>query len=147
MTALGTIGAVLAKKGGRVYSISPGATVYEAIEKMAEHNVGALLVMEGEQLVGIISERDYTRKVALFGKHSKDTLVKEISSEPRVTVTPESTVEDAMWLMTNHRVRHLPVIENGKVIGVVSIGDLVNWIIQSQAHVISQLTQYIQGQY
>jgi CBS domain-containing protein len=107
--------------------------------------VGALLVMREGQLLGIVSERDYTRKVALRGRSSKETLVREITSEHLHTATPEYAVEECMRLMTIHRIRHLPVIQEGKVIGVVSVGDLINWIISTQSQVINQLSSYIQG--
>ena len=145
MSISGSIGAILNHKGRQVYSILPDATVFEAIQLMAEKNVGALLVMSGEKLVGMISERDYTRKVALKGKSSKQTPVKEILSEQLIHVSPAHTVEDCMRLMTEHRVRHLPVLDGDKIVGVVSIGDLVNWIITAQTTTIHQLQTYITG--
>ena len=120
------------------------ASGFEAIDLMANKNIGALLVMEGEKLVGIMSERDYTRKIVLKGKSSRDTRVSEILTEPLV-VKRADTVEDCMKLMTSHRVRHLPVVEGERVIGLVSIGDLVNWIIRAQDVTISQLEGYISG--
>ncbi len=143
----GTIREILQHKGKQIWSISPDVTVYEAVRVMADKNVGALPVMSGEKLVGIISERDYTRKIILMGRTSKDTLVKEIISSPVISVTPSHTVEDCMRLMTNHRIRHLPVLEGDRVAGIVSIGDLVNWIITVQNMTISQLQSYIAGQY
>jgi CBS domain-containing protein len=143
----GNLSAVLNQKGNQVWSIRPEATVFEAIELMAGKNVGALLVMEGSNLVGIISERDYTRKVALKGKASKQTSVREIMFSPVISATPEHTVEEAMRLMTEHRIRHLPVLDSDKVTGIVSIGDLVNWTISAQTATISHLESYIAGQY
>jgi CBS domain-containing protein len=121
--------------------------VYEAIQLMSQRNVGALVVMEGDRLEGVVSERDYTRKVVLRGKSSKETAVRNIISQPVITVTPEHTVEDCMRLMTENRVRHLPVLDRNRVVGVVSIGDLVNWIISVQSVAIDQLEDYIAGQY
>ena len=145
MNISGTIGAILNHKGRQVYSISPDATVFEAIQLMAEKNVGALLVMSEERLVGMISERDYTRKVALKGKSSRETKVVEIISSPVVSVTAGHSVEECMRLMTHNRVRHLPVLEGDRLVGVVSIGDLVNWTISAQDAAIEQLKSYITG--
>lgn len=145
MSPSGSIAEILAHKGSTAWSISPGATVFDAIEMMAQKNVGALLVTDNDKLVGIISERDYTRKVALKGKASKDTAVREILSGQVVHVTPHHTVEECMHLMTDHRIRHLPVLEGEKIVGVVSIGDLVNWIISAQSTTIQQLQTYITG--
>jgi CBS domain-containing protein len=149
MSTSGTISSILAFKpdANRICSIAPENTVFEAIQKMAEANVGALLVLSGEQLVGVISERDYTRKVALRGKASKDTRVSEILTSKVVSVSPQHSVEDCMRLMTTHRIRHLPVLDGQKVVGVVSIGDLVNWIISTQHETIEQLKSYISGTY
>lgn len=147
MEIAGTISAVLNLKGNQVYSICPDATVFDAIELMAHKNVGALPVMEDEKLVGIVSERDYTRKVALKGKASKQTLVKEIMFSPVIPVTPEHTVEECLRIMTENRVRHLPVLEGDVMTGIVSIGDLVNWTISAQTAAISHLESYITGQY
>ena len=147
MNVVGTIDSILRQKGAQIWTISPDATVYEAIQLMAEKNIGALLVMEGEKLGGIISERDYTRKVALKGKSSRQTPVRELVSNPVITVERTETVEECMRLMTEHRVRHLPVLEAGRVVGVVSIGDLVNWTISAQHVAISQMEDYISGKY
>ncbi len=136
---------ILSNKGNAVWTVAPEATVFQAIQMMAEKNVGALLVTKGERLVGILSERDYTRKVALLGRSSKDTLVKEILSGRVVSVSPANTIEDCMKLMTEHRVRHLPVLDGQKILGVVSIGDLVNSIISAQNSAIEQLETYITG--
>jgi CBS domain-containing protein len=140
-----SISDILSYKGSTVWSISPEATVYEAVALMAEKNVGAVLVTEGDKLVGIITERDYTRKVVLKGKSSKTAQVKEILSTHIVHIGPAHTVEECMRLMTDHHVRHLPVLEDGRILGIVSIGDLVNWIISAQHTAISQLQTYITG--
>jgi CBS domain-containing protein len=145
MNPTGTVNEILGQKGRSVWSVSPTATVFEAIALMAEHNVGALLVTEGDKLVGIISERDYTRKVVLKGKSSRETAVKEILSGRVIHVTPSHTVEECLRLMTDHHIRHLPVLDGEKVVGVVSIGDLVNWVISAQHTTISQLQTYITG--
>jgi len=147
METHGTIGSILKNKSPNVWSISPDATVYDAIQMMSDKNVGALLVMAGGKLQGVISERDYTRKVALKGKSSKETPVRDILSAPTITSTPCNTIEEAMKLMTVNRVRHLPVLEGDAVMGIVSIGDLVNWTINAQTHTINQLESYITGQY
>lgn len=143
----GTISDILKYKGNQVWSIAPHAMVFEAIQLMAEKNVGALLVMQDGRLVGIISERDYTRKVILKGKASKETAVSEILSGKVVCVASAQTVEECLRLMTERHIRHLPVVEHGQVLGIVSIGDLVNWIISAQSHTIQQLQSYITGGY
>ncbi len=136
---------LLEHKGSDVWSVSRDATVYEAIDQMAQKGVGALLVMEGEQLVGIVSERDYARKVILKGKRSHETLVREIMSHPVISIRPEITVGQTMAVMTEKRVRHLPVVVEKKVVGVISIGDVVRGIIEDQEFEIQQLTSYITG--
>jgi len=145
MNPNGTINEILYSKGSHVWTVSPETMVFDAIQLMADKNIGALLVTEGDRLVGIISERDYTRKVALKGKSSKQTAVREIISGQVIHVEPEHTVEECMRLMTEHRIRHLPVLEGEKIVGVVSIGDLVNWIISAQHSTIQQLQTYISG--
>jgi CBS domain-containing protein len=139
------ISALLHHKGTALWSITPELTVFEAIKLMADKNIGALLVLSGGKLVGVFTERDYTRKIALQGKTSKATRVSEILSRQIVSVTPHHTVEECMKLMTENRVRHLPVLENEKVTGIVSIGDLVNWTISAQDAAIAQMEQYIAG--
>ncbi len=140
-----TISEILSRKGTAAWSISPDATVYEAVQLMADKNVGAVLVTENGKLAGIISERDYARKVVLKGKSSKTTKVREILSSNVIHVTPSHTVEDCMRLMTDRHIRHLPVLDGDAIVGVVSIGDLVNWIISAQQTAISQLQTYITG--
>ena len=145
MTLTGHIREILHNKGGTVWTISPEATVLDAIHMMADKNIGALLVTKGDKLIGIISERDYTRKVILKGRASKDTPVRDILSGHIIHVSPDHSVDECLRLMTEHRVRHLPVMEGQKVVGVVSIGDLVNWIISAQSSTIHQLETYITG--
>ena len=138
---------VLKEKGGEVYSISSEATVYEALVMMAQKHIGALIVMDGPKLAGIFSERDYARKVILVGRSSKEMKVSEIMSSPVITVKPETTVDQCMQHMTNRRCRHLPIIEEGKILGVVSLGDLVKWIMTKQDQTIHDLEGYISGDY
>jgi CBS domain-containing protein len=130
-------------KGRQVFSIGPGAAVLDAIRMMAERHVGALLVMQGESLCGIVSERDYARKVILMGRSSADTPVRDIMSTPVITVQPDTPVENCMQIMTEQRVRHLPVTDGGRVVGMVSIGDLVKAVIAEQQQQIEQLESYI----
>lgn len=147
MSVSGLISQILTEKTSELYSIPPGSSVYEAIEMMAEKNAGALLVMEGETLEGIISERDYSRKVILQGKSSKETPVREIMTTDPNTAVPGDTVEKCLRMMTGKRVRHIPILDKGKVVGIVSIGDLVKWVISAQESTINHLENYISGGY
>ncbi len=140
-----TVAQILQGKGNEVWSVSPATVVYNALKAMAEKNVGALLVLEGDELKGIFSERDYARKVILEGKSSREIPVKEIMSPEVFTVAPQQSVEECMALMTDKRVRHLPVVEGGRVIGVISIGDAVKAIISEREFTIKQLENYITG--
>ena len=145
MEITGTISAILREKGGAIHSIAPNATVYEAIDVMATRNIGALLVMDGDHLAGIFSERDYAREVVLKGRTSKTSSVSEVMSTKLITVTCDHTVEECMNLMSGKRIRHLPVLEKGKVLGILSIGDLVQETINYQRFLINQLESYIQS--
>jgi CBS domain-containing protein len=136
---------ILQTKSHSIFSVSPDCTVYDALELMCDKNVGALLVVDNEKLAGIFTERDYARKVILRGKASKETLIEEIMTEYPSTVTPDSSIEDCMRLMTNKFIRHLPVLENNNLVGVISIGDLVRYIIEEQKYIIENLEQYITG--
>jgi CBS domain-containing protein len=147
MDLVDTVRLVLKGKGQKVWQISPDACVYDAIEIMADKYVGALLVISDGKLVGVVSERDYARKVILQGKSSKQTQVKEIMTSPAIFVTPEQTVQDCMRIMTDKRIRHLPVVKDEEILGVVSIGDLVKWMISAQQQTISELHNYITSKY
>jgi CBS domain-containing protein len=140
-----TLGQLLNDKGHNVYAITADAPVIDAVRAMAEKHIGALVVMDGTKLIGIISERDYARKCVLMGRSSADTPVRDIMSSPVVTITPQESVEAAMRVMTDQRIRHLPVLGSGKVMGVVSIGDLVKCVIEDQRHLIEDLQTYIRG--
>jgi CBS domain-containing protein len=147
MDVSGNISAILGQKSSEIFSVRPDATVFEAIEMMDNKNVGALLVMEGERLVGIISERDYTRKVFLRGKRSRETKVSEIMSSDVETTRPQEGVEGCLRLMTDRHIRHLPVLDGDKLVGVISIGDLVKHVISCQSATIAHLENYISGGY
>lgn len=136
---------ILQVKGSRVHTVPPDSTVYEAMQAMAEHDIGALVVTEGDAIVGIFSERDYARKVILRGKASRDTMVRDVMTERVVTVEPAKTTGECMSLMTHHRIRHLPVVENGALVGIVSIGDVVKSVMEEQRFLIDQLENYIRG--
>jgi CBS domain-containing protein len=147
MHIAGNIDCLLNQKGRSVWSIDPDATVFDAIRLMSEKNIGALLVMRGEHLVGVFSERDYARNVVLKGKTSKQTPVREVITGNIISVESGQTVEECMRLMTEHRVRHLPVLDESRVVGIISIGDLVNWIISAQSVALTQMQDYISGKY
>jgi CBS domain-containing protein len=141
------VSTLLKNKGGEVYTIGPSTSVYDALAKMAEYRVGALLVVENGQLLGVVSERDYARKVILQGRMSRETMVSEIMTPDLLTVTPKDTVDRCMKLMTEARIRHLPVLEEGGIVGIVSLGDLVKSIIGAQEAEIQHLHAYIAGSY
>jgi CBS domain-containing protein len=143
----GTVTDMLAVKGTMLYSIAPRATVYQAVAMMDEQRVGALLVMDGDKLVGIISERDYTRKVILHGRASRDTLVEDIMTRDVIAVSPELGLGECLKLVTERRIRHLPVVSRGKVVGLLSIGDLVRAVVAQQAETIKSLKSYIGSDY
>jgi len=147
MDVSGNIGAILSQKSGEIFSVSPETTVHDAVAMMDEKNVGALLVMKGDKLVGMLSERDYTRKVMLRGKRSADTNVSEIMSTNLTVTHPNEGVEECLRVMTDKRFRHLPVLDGEKVVGVISIGDLVKHVISCQSAAIAHLENYISGGY
>lgn len=137
---------ILKTKGSVVYSVEPNVMVYNAIEQMCDKNIGGLMIVENGKLVGIFTERDYARKLILKGKSSKDTPIRDLMTPNPFTVTPQSSIEDCMKLMAGKHIRHLPVEENGKLIGMISIGDVVKHIIEDQKSTIAHLEQYIAGQ-
>ncbi len=143
----GTVYDILHNKSGRIWTTSPQDRVYDALHLMGEKNIGALVAVDNGQVIGVLSERDYSRKVVLQGRTSRDTLVGEILSRPAITVQSRDGIETCMQLMTGNRIRHLPVVDAGVLVGLVSIGDLVSWVMQSQRHTIQQLQGYISGDY
>ena len=143
----GTVYDILHNKSGEILTTGLDGSVYDAIRLMGERNVGALVAIESGEVVGILSERDYSRKVVLQGRTSRDTMVGEIISRPAITIRSKDGIEKCMQLMTENRIRHLPVVDDGQLIGLVSMGDLVSWVMQSQRHTIEQLQGYIAGDY
>ena len=142
-----TISLVLQSKGSQVFSVEPEASVHQAVEQMAEKKVGALLVVSGGKIKGVLSERDCARKIILTGRSSKDTQVREIMTSQVISASPSDTVDECMHVMTDHRIRHLPVVEDERAVGMLSIGDLVKWIISAQEATIDSLHNYIAGKY
>jgi CBS domain-containing protein len=147
MDVSGSISSIIGQKGSQIWSITPEATVFDAIQLMADKNVGALLVLRDGALLGLISERDYTRKVMLRGKRSKETQVQEIMTNEPTVVSPNESVENCLRTMTAERIRHLPVVDGQEIRGIISIGDLVKWTISHQAAALDQLESYISGGY
>jgi CBS domain-containing protein len=143
---MGKVRNILESKGNNIFSVEPSTIVYSAIETMAQKNIGGLLICEDGKLVGIFTERDYARKLILKGKSSKDTTIGELMTKNPFTVTLDSSIEECMELMSNRRIRHLPVLDNGQLIGVISIGDVVRFIIEEQKSIIAHLESYIAGQ-
>jgi len=142
-----SITGVLRRKGSEVWCVSTDAPVFEAVLRMSQARVGALLVLDRGKLAGIISERDYARKVILSGRSSHETLVREIMTSPVITVAPTATVDECIQLMTDHRIRHLPVLDEQRIAGVISMGDLVQWVISAHEVIVEQLNNYIAGRY
>lgn len=140
-----TVREILLGKGSQVHTVSPGTSIFEALELMAKTNVSAVLVLEGERLVGIFTERDYARKVILKGRSSREVKIGELMTQNLLTVSPSHSVDDIMEMMTQNRVRHLPVVEHGQLVGIVTIGDAVKAVIDQQQRTIQQLTGYISG--
>jgi CBS domain-containing protein len=143
----GTVYDILHNKGGEIWTTKPEDSVYDAIRLMGEKNIGALVALEDGEVVGVLSERDYSRKVVLQGRTSRDTRVGEILSRPAITVCSKDGIETCMQLMIGNRIRHLPVVDDGHLVGLISIGDLVSWVMLSQRHTIQQLQGYISGEY
>ncbi len=143
----GSVYDILHNKSGEILTTKPEDSVYDAIRLMGEKNIGALVAMENGEVVGVLSERDYSRKVVLQGRTSRDTRVGEIISRPAITVRSKDGIEKCMHLMTSNRIRHLPVVDDGRLVGLISMGDLVSWVMQSQRHTIEQLQGYISGDY
>lgn len=142
---MGSVQSILKAKGNATFSISPDTIVYRALEIMVERNVSALVVMENDRLVGMFSEKDYARKVILQGKASKQTKIRDIMSENLITIGPSASIDECMQLMTNNFIRHLPVLQDGELIGIISIGDVVKFIIDEQKFIIQNMEQYIGG--
>jgi CBS domain-containing protein len=140
---MGKVREILKTKGTNVFSVSPAVTVYQAIEEMCNRNIGGLLIVENERLTGIFTERDYARKLILKGKSSKDTLISELMTANPITVSPESTIEECMRIMSQKKIRHLPVVDHDKLVGVISIGDVVKQIMEDQRSIIEHLEHYI----
>jgi CBS domain-containing protein len=140
---MGKVRNIIQTKGSAVFSITSGTTVYNALELMFEKSIGALLVVDNDKFVGIFTERDYARKLILKGKSSKDTLIREVMTERPITVTPDTSIEDCMKIITDRKIRHLPVMENDKLAGLISVGDVVKFIIEEQKFIIENLEQYI----
>ena len=142
---MGTVRNLLEKKGNAVYSVSPDSSVYDALEELEEKNLGGLVVVENEKLIGVFTERDYARKVILKGRSSKETIVRDIMSSRPIFVNPDNTIDDCMQLMSDKHIRHLPVLENDKLIGVISISDIVRYIFNEKDFIIENLEHYITG--
>ena len=142
---MGTVKHILQKKPPIVHSIGPECSVYDALEVLESKNLGALVVVDGDRLIGIFTERDYARKVVLKGRSSKETLISEIMTEQPVSITPDNTIEDCMQIMTDKFIRHLPVLDRGKLIGIISIGDVVKFVIEEKNFIIENLEHYIAG--
>lgn len=140
---MATVKNLLKKKGNVVHSVSPSSSVFDALKVLEDKNLGALVVVEDETLIGIFTERDYARKVILRGHSSKDTCIKDIMTGRPIFVTPQNTIDDCMQIMTDKHIRHLPVLDNGNIVGVISIGDLVKFIIEEKNDIIENLQQYI----
>jgi len=142
---MGKVRNILHNKGNAVFSVDPNMMVYRAIELMCEKNIGGLLIVEDEKLVGIFTERDYARKLILKGKSSKDTPIKDLMTSNLVTVTPDTSIDDCMRVMTGRKIRHLPVLDKGQLVGLISIGDVVHYVIEEQKSIIEHLENYITG--
>jgi CBS domain-containing protein len=147
MRVLDPVSCILRRKGTDVWSVTSDSTVYHAMKLMADKDIGSVLVIDNGRLVGNLSERDYARKIILLGRTSKDTLVREIMAEDLITIRPDCSVDEAMRIITTNRIRHLPVVLDGEILGMISIGDLVQWIAFAQDHTIEQLEHYIEGKY
>lgn len=140
---MGTVRKILQKKGNAVYSVSPDSTVYDALETLEDRNLGSLVVIDNGKLIGVFTERDYARKVILKGRASKETLIKEIMTGRPIVVSLQTSIEECMQIMTDKHIRHLPVMDNGELVGIISIGDVVKYIIEEKDYIIENLRQYI----